>query len=180
MLARDVPGVTIPSLLRLAGSYLVVVTVGLWTRFLIDEMRQATELSRAVVSASSAVFGGGLVPVAVVATLLLPGMVLSVELGSRAGAASAVRRAVTGMAAWAAWGLALAFIASALSPVVLLPDLVASHLALIAGGGGAFALLAFDGRPVAGRRGLVVVGVLAAVLVVLGALLMAGRWGSAA
>jgi hypothetical protein len=164
---------------RLVVAYLAVVVVGLWGRFLIDEMTQETEVSRAVAQAFDAAFGSGLLPVALAAFLLVPGMVVSVELAGRTGLPSAVRRAGMAMVAWVAWGLVLAFIGSELSRIVLLPDLVVSNLGLLAAGGAAFGLLALDGRPIPGRRGLLAAAVVAAAGVILGALAMAGRWGSA-
>jgi hypothetical protein len=68
----------------------------------------------------------------------------------------------------------------ATSDVVLVPEFLIDALAVFAGAGAVYSLLAFDGYETGPGRPLVVLAVIATVLVIPGSIWMAGRWGGPA
>lgn len=161
-------------------AYVGIVFAGAWVRYGIDDFTQQGDLIRAPFVAAATVLGAGPGPLATLVALFIPATVLTVELVGRLDFRSRTARSFIGAASWAGWGVFLAVSLSALSRVVLLPDLLAAHLALFAAGGAGFTLLDPDGARRRAGRVLIVLAVAVAMLVVLGSIVMAGRWGSVA
>ena len=111
------------------------------------------------------------------AILLIPAMVLTIELVHRSRAASRATRSVLGAAAWAGWCLFVATTLAVASRVVLVPETLAGDLLLFAAVGAGFSLLAFDGCGTRPGRALILLALVVTASVGLGSLWMAGRWG---
>jgi hypothetical protein len=111
---------------------------------------------------------------------LLPALVLTVELVRRTGTeVSPPARTLIGAGTWAGWCLFVAFVAATLGRLVILPGPMLRITAVVAVAGAGFALVAFDGHRVRLGRGALALALVVLVGVVLGSLVMAGRWGNA-
>jgi hypothetical protein len=160
-------------------AYLVVVTLGVWVFNAIEELKQGGDLVRAAVAATS-VLRDSLDLLPMLAVLLLPAMVLTIELVHRFEAESIAARSILGAAAWVGWGLFVAMRLVATSGVVLVPEFLMGALAVFAGAGAVYSLLAFDGHQTRPGRALTLLAVAATAFVVIGSMLMAGHWGGPA
>lgn len=83
-------------------AYLAIVTLGVWTFYLVEDMTQGGDLVRAVVVATGSFLGSGLVLLAFLILVLMPAMVVTIELVHRLEASSRAARSVLGAASWAA------------------------------------------------------------------------------
>lgn len=161
-------------------AYLVVVTLGAWVFYALEDVKQGGDLVRAAVGAATSLLGTGLGPLAFLTFLLIPAMVLSVELVHRFEAASRAARSALGAAAWAGWCLFIAITLAVASRVVIVVETLAGDLVLVAAAGAGFSLLAFDGHEARAGRAFILLALAVTAFVILGSIWMAGRWGSAA
>ena len=162
-------------------AYVVSITLGVWASYGIEDVKQGGDLLRAPVVAATALLGSGPLLVALLGILMIPALTLSLEVVHRAGATETSRagRFVVGAASWAGWCLVVAIVLSVGSGVVLVPEVLAGDLFLVAASGGVFALLAFDGYVARPGRALTLLALIVTTFVVIGSLWMAGRWGGA-
>lgn len=165
---------------RASVAYLLTVALGAWTSLALEDARQRGDLGRAAREAAVAVVGSGLPFLILVTLLVFPAMVGTIELVHRLEAGSAAVRSVIGAAAWAAWCLFVAVTLALASRIVLVPETLATDLALFAASGAVFSLLAFGGHEARAGGAMILAALLVAALVIVGSFWMAGRWGSAA
>jgi hypothetical protein len=142
----------------------------------------ATLLGATVAVAQAAPVGdAGSFPVLLVGAALgfIPAATLTLELAHRVRPGP-IARALIGAMTWAMWCAIAAAVLAIVSRLTLVPDVLAGDLILCAGAGAAFAALGLSAHPGRPHPALVVVALALTVLLILGASLMAGRWGSAA
>jgi hypothetical protein len=158
-------------------AYLAVVASAVWLGYAVVDLQQGGDLIGAPVVAAGSLIGYGLVLVAILSLVLIPAFALTILLVHYFEAGSRTARAISGAGAWVGWCLFVTIVLAVASGVELEPGALGTDLVVFAVAGAAFSLLAFDGCD---RRvgPLLTVGALAvAVLVILGSLWMAGRWG---
>lgn len=78
------------------------------------------------------------------------------------------------------WCVFMAIMLTVASRMVLVPGALAGDLFLFAGSGAGFSLLAFDGFETRPGKAQMFLALAVTVLVILGSIWMAGRWGGAA
>jgi hypothetical protein len=158
-------------------AYLVIVILGVWVFYAVEDVQQGGGLVRATGAATTTLLGAGLALLAFATLLLMPAMVITVELVHRFEAASRAARSVLGAASWAGWCLFVAITLAVASRIVLVPETLAGDLVLFAASGAGFSLLAFDGHDVRPGKALTLVALVVTAFVVLGSIWMSGRWG---
>jgi hypothetical protein len=158
-------------------AYLAIVFVGVWVSYALENLGQGGDLGHALIAAVTALLGPGLALLGLLAFLLIPAMVLTVELVHRARAASRAVRSVLGAAVWAGWCLFIAITLTVLSQVILVPEILAGDVALFAASGAGFGLLGFDGFEARPGRALIALTLAVTAFAILGSIWMAGRWG---
>jgi hypothetical protein len=147
-----------------------------WVSLAVRDLEQDGDLVRASVAAASGVLRFGLVPLAFVALLLAPAMVLTVELVHRIGATSRTARSVV-EASWAGWCLFVAVTPAVGSRIVVGPETLAGDLGPFAAAGAGFSLLAFTGRESRPGNAFALLALAVRAFVILGSIWMAGHWG---
>jgi hypothetical protein len=160
-------------------AYVVVVAVGAWVYNAVQDLTQGSDLGQAVVAATT-VLRDSLTVLPVLAVLLLPAMVFTIKLVHRFEANSIAARAVLGAASWVGWAVFGAINLVVASRVVLVPEVLASTLAVFAGAGAVYSVFSFDGYQTRPGKALTLLALAAATFVVLGSIWMAGRWGGPA
>jgi hypothetical protein len=160
-------------------AYLVTVMLGVWVFYAAEELRRGGDLVRALLLADGAKLPFALANLAFASLLMLPALVLTIELVHRFEANARLVRAVIGAGSWGLWFLFIAFTLAVLSRVVLLPEPLASDLALLLVLGAGFSLVAFEGCEARAGRALAVLALGVTGFVVLGSIVMSGRWGVA-
>lgn len=161
-------------------AYLLTVTIGVAAFTAFQRLQQGYDVLSEVGRAGTALLGLGLVWLVGAGILMLPAFVSTIELVHRFAASSKASRSVLGAASWAGWGLFGAITLSIVSGIVLVPEWLFEDLLLFGAVGAGFAFLAFDGHEARAGRVLSVLALVVALVVVVGSLWMAGRWGAAA
>jgi hypothetical protein len=159
-------------------AYVVIVILGVWVFYAVEDVRQGGDLAHATGVAAASVLGFGVAVLALATVLLIPAMVLTVELVHRFRATSRAVRSVIGAVSWAGWCLFVASTLTVASRVVLVPETLAGDLFLFAASGAGFSLLAFDGYAMRPGKALTLLALVVTAFFVLGSIWMAGRWGS--
>jgi hypothetical protein len=118
--------------------------------------------------------------VVLVGLAFVPALVVNAELVRRFATTSWPRRAIVGAAAWAGWCLFVALDLILTSRVYPVPSALLGPLAIFAGVGAGFSVLAFGGRRARPGIALAVLALAMTTLVVVFGFWMAGRWGSPA
>jgi hypothetical protein len=160
-------------------AYIVTVTAGAWILPTVRDVTEGRDLPAAALAATEAL-RNSLVLLPLYSLLLLPAMVLTIHLVHRYEADTIATRSLIGAASWVGWGLFGAIAVVVGSRVVLAPESLVGYLSMLAVAGAVYSLLAFDGYETRPGRPLVVLAVIATVLVILGSIWMAGRWGGPA
>lgn len=158
-------------------AYVAVVSIGTWGLYALEDVRRGGDPLGTPVAAVFAFLGSGLLLPGLVAVLDIPAMVLTIELVHRFRPASVGARSVAGALAWTGWGLFVAITLVVASRLVLVPEVLAGDLLLVAVAGAAFSVLAFDGHDVRSGMGLTLLALVDAASVVIASAWMAGRWG---
>lgn len=165
-------GVTRPIL-----AYVAVVSIGAWGLYALEGVRQGGDLLGTPVAAAFALLRSGLLLPGLLAVLGIPAMVVTIEVVHRFRPASVGARSVAGALAWIGWGLCVAMTLAVASRLVLVPEMLAGDLLLVAVAGAAFSILAFDEHDVRPGVGLTLLALLDAAGIVIASAWMAGRWG---
>ena len=166
-------------MLRRILAYLVTVMLGVWVFYAAEELGRSGDLVHALLLADGAKLPFALANLAFASLLMLPALVISIELVHRFEAKSRLTRSVLGAASWGLWFLFIAFTLAFLSRVVLLPEPLASDLALLLVLGAGFSLVAFEGHELRAGRAVTVLALAVTGFVVVGSIVMSGRWGVA-
>ena len=166
-------------LTRALLAYLVIVTLGVWVFYVVQDTTQGRNLVDAVAAATT-FLRNSVVLLPFLSILLLPAMVLTLDLVHRFKADTIAARLVVGAASWAGWGLFSAIILVVASRLVVVLEVLASDLVFLAASGAVYSLLAFDGYETRPGKAMVALALAATVLVILGSMWMAGRWGGTA
>jgi hypothetical protein len=160
-------------------AYIVTVTFGFWAFSAVRDVTEGRDLISAVLAATEA-FRNSLVLLPFYSLLLLPAMVLAMELIHRFATDTIAVRSIIGAASWVGWGVFGAIALVVASRVVLVAETLVGYLFVLAMWGAVFSLLAFDGYDTRPGKVLTALAVVGAILVILGSLWMAGRWGGPA